>query len=110
MRDLRADVKIWTSELRELNLSACREAVTDKAVEAFARWCQGVTVLQVYSCYRLTQNAVYSLSDPDLRLKRLNVSGCYKMDDRTIHHCLLTTHHDLLLYQNPNDFANSRGP
>ena len=107
MRDIRADVKIMAPELCELNLSACRRAVTDKAMAVFARRMQGVTVLQLYGCYKLTNNAVFSLSDPDLRLKRLNVSGCYKVDDKSIHHCLLTTHHDLLLYQSPNRFVEA---
>jgi hypothetical protein len=105
MRDIRADIKIMAPELCELNLSACRQAVTDKAMAVFSRRMQGVTVLQLYGCYKLTDNAVFSLSDPDLRLKRLNVSGCYKVADKTIHHCLLTTHHDLLLFQSPNRFV-----
>ena len=112
MRDMRADVKIMTAELQELNLSSCRGAVTDAAIEAFSKKMQGVVTLQLYSCYHLTDNAVFSLADPDLRIKRLNVSGCYRIHDQTVHQCLLTTHHDLLLYQNPNDFRKlpeSRG-
>ena len=77
-------------------------------MEILSQMLQGVEELSLYGCYRLTPNAVYSLSNPDSRLQRLNVSGVYKISTDVIYQGLLTTHHDILLYNDPNLFGESR--
>ena len=104
MRDMRANIIIKCPQLRCLNLSGCSKLI-DGALETLSQNVQGIEELCLYGCYKLTPDTIYSLSSPDLRIHKLNISGCYKISHQVVYQGLLSTHHDVLLYNNPNLFG-----
>ena len=101
---MRANIIIKCPQLRCLNLSGCSKLI-DGALETLSQNVQGIEELCLYGCYKLTPDTIYSLSSPDLRIHKLNISGCYKISHQVVYQGLLSTHHDVLLYNNPNLFG-----
>lgn len=68
-----------TPDLRELNISGCREALSDAHVERLVAQCPGLTALDLSDAIHVTSEVIEALVSGLRDLKRLGVSRCYKI-------------------------------
>eukprot|EP00505_MAST-04D_sp_SCG-Rhode-Island_P000192 Stramenopile-MAST_4_protein_192 len=103
-RQLRALLPVFSPVLENLCLESC-SGITDAGINKLLLAVPGLRDLSLCGCYHLTDDCAFGFGNPDLRLKRLNYSGAYKVSDWGFLRPLLSVHPDIILYNNPNEFG-----
>ena len=69
--------------LEEINLSDCGPAVTTAVMQAFARHCKGLRVIEVARCENIRGGAIKAISMCEC-LEKLELSGCTSLVDSSM--------------------------
>ena len=103
MREIREDMVIYAPPLLYLSLE--QTLIKDNALNYFLRECPRLIDVNLSGCLYLTNKCLFGLSNPDLRIERLNHCGCYKLSNEGFSRPLLSVHPDIIFYNNSNLFA-----
>jgi len=85
-----------------LSLAECKR-LTDAAIAALWEAAPRLEDLCLYGCHLLTPDCLRGFNE-EVALKRLNISGCYKLGDGFLRALFYLKPH-VQLYNNPNENA-----
>eukprot|EP00944_MAST-04C_sp_MAST-4C-sp1_P009385 g9385.t1 len=105
MRTLRKNVVVYAPPL--LCLSLEETLIKDEALNFLMRECPRLVDINLAGCMLLTNKCLFGLSNPDLRIERLNHAGCYKLTYDGFNRPLLSVHPDVIFYVDTKLFGTT---